>query len=77
MKQDIATDEKFMRRALALAAEAARRGEVPVGAVVVMDGEIVSEGFNLRSSFAVTTAPNAASFSTSPPNTKRLSVCSI
>lgn len=48
MKQDITTDEKFMRRALALAAEAARRGEVPVGAVVVMDGEIVSEGFNLR-----------------------------
>ena len=48
MKQDIATDEKFMRRALALAAEAARHGEVPVGAVVVMDGEIVSEGFNLR-----------------------------
>jgi tRNA(adenine34) deaminase len=35
-----------MRRALALAAEAERHGEVPVGAVVVADGEIVGEGWN-------------------------------
>ena len=41
-------DEKFMRRALELAAEAASLGEVPVGAVVVMDGEIVSEAYNRR-----------------------------
>lgn len=41
-------DEKFMRRALELAAEAARLGEVPVGAVVVKDGEIISEAFNRR-----------------------------
>lgn len=39
-------DETFMRRALALAREAALLGEVPVGAVVVRDGEIVGEGFN-------------------------------
>jgi tRNA(adenine34) deaminase len=36
----------FMRRALELAAEAARRGEVPVGAVVVLDGSAIGEGFN-------------------------------
>ena len=36
----------FMRRALELAGEAARRGEVPVGAVVVLDGTAIGEGFN-------------------------------
>ena len=37
-----------MRRALELAREAAREGEVPVGAVVVCEGKIVSEGRNRR-----------------------------
>lgn len=36
----------FMTRALALAEQAASLGEVPVGAVVVANGEIVGEGFN-------------------------------
>lgn len=35
-----------MREALALAREAAARGEVPVGAVVVSDGTVVGRGFN-------------------------------
>ena len=35
-----------MRRALDLAAEAAAAGEVPVGAVVTLDGVIVGEGRN-------------------------------
>jgi tRNA(adenine34) deaminase len=39
-------DEKFMRRALELARDAEAAGEVPVGAVIVRDGEIVAEGFN-------------------------------
>ena len=39
-------DERFMRLALALAAEGAARGEVPVGAVVVHDGEVIGRGFN-------------------------------
>lgn len=38
--------EPHMRRALALAREAADDGEVPVGAVVVLNGEIVGEGRN-------------------------------
>ena len=38
--------ENFMREALALAAEAAAAGEVPVGAVVVRDGEVVGRGSN-------------------------------
>jgi len=41
-------DERLMRRALALAARAARQGDVPVGAVVVCDGMIVGRGYNRR-----------------------------
>jgi tRNA(adenine34) deaminase len=35
-----------MRRALDLAERAAAEGEVPVGAVLVRDGEIIGEGWN-------------------------------
>ncbi len=38
--------EIWMRRALALAGQAAAEGEVPVGAVVVKDGEVLGEGYN-------------------------------
>lgn len=41
-------DEYFMRKALELANESALEGEVPVGAVVVKDGEIVGTGRNRR-----------------------------
>jgi tRNA(adenine34) deaminase len=41
-----ALDEAFMRHALELAREAAALEEVPVGAVIVKDGEIVGEGYN-------------------------------
>ena len=37
-----------MRLALALAREAMSLGEVPVGAVVVRDGRVLSQAFNLR-----------------------------
>jgi tRNA(adenine34) deaminase len=40
------SDPHFMSQALALADEAAKRGEVPVGAVVVKDGAIIGRGFN-------------------------------
>lgn len=39
-------DERFMRRCLALAEQASAMGEVPVGAVVVFENEIVGEGYN-------------------------------
>ncbi len=42
------TDLDFMQRALELAREASRLGEVPVGAVVVSDGAILAQAFNLR-----------------------------
>ena len=41
-------DEKFMRLALELAAQAASLGEVPVGAVAVKDGAIIGRGYNRR-----------------------------
>jgi len=39
-------DEYYMREALSLARSAECLGEVPVGALVVRDGEIVGRGFN-------------------------------
>ncbi|MFQ5720550.1 MAG: tRNA adenosine(34) deaminase TadA [Acidobacteriota bacterium] len=42
----MSTDETFMDRALALGREAADGGEVPVGAVAVLDGEMIGEGTN-------------------------------
>ena len=40
------TDADYMRLALELARQAEQAGEVPVGAVVVKDGEVVGRGFN-------------------------------
>lgn len=40
--------QTFMTEALRLAAFAATIGEVPVGAVVVKDGEIIGRGYNRR-----------------------------
>jgi tRNA(adenine34) deaminase len=39
-------DEHFMRRALELAQRAQEEGEVPIGAVVVLNNEIAGEGWN-------------------------------
>ncbi|NNC20878.1 nucleoside deaminase [Corallococcus exiguus] len=44
MSDDIA----FMQQALELAREAASLGEVPVGAVAVLDGNVVGIGYNRR-----------------------------
>jgi tRNA(adenine34) deaminase len=40
------TDEVFMRRALELARRAEQEGEVPIGALVVLNGEVIGEGWN-------------------------------
>jgi tRNA(adenine34) deaminase len=40
------SDEDFMRRALELARQGRAEGEVPVGAVVVLDGTVIGEGWN-------------------------------
>jgi len=42
-----ALDHQFMSRAMELARKAEALGEIPVGAVVVHNGEVIGEGFNL------------------------------
>ncbi len=42
----VSSDEKWMRYALTLAHKAAELGEVPVGAVLVRDDQLLSEGWN-------------------------------
>lgn len=42
------TDTDYMKIALDLAHQAAEAGEVPVGALVVKDDEIISQAFNMR-----------------------------
>ena len=43
-------DEKFMKKAMALAKKAYEADEVPVGAVIVKDGKILASAFNKRES---------------------------
>lgn len=45
-----ADDERFMQEALDQAREAARAGEVPIGAVVVYQGKVIARAHNLRES---------------------------
>lgn len=40
------TDEYWMQQAIALAAQAASIGEIPVGAIIVSQNEIIGSGFN-------------------------------
>jgi tRNA(adenine34) deaminase len=49
-------DRAMMQRALDLAREAAGMGEVPVGALIVRDGKIISQAFNLRETLQDPTA---------------------
>ncbi len=41
-------DQVFMHMALGMAKEAYRAGEVPVGAVLVKEGEVIATGYNRR-----------------------------
>lgn len=45
-----------MREAIRLARKAKKRGEVPIGAVVVLNGRIVGRGYNLRTKLQMATA---------------------
>lgn len=49
-------DIAFLRLALGLAREAMTLGEVPVGAVVTLDGRIISQAYNLRETLRDPTA---------------------
>ena len=41
-------NEHFMDEALNLAKKALKKDEVPIGAVIVLDGKIIAKGFNTR-----------------------------
>ena len=47
-EEKIITDEKYMLEAIKEASEAAGAGEVPVGAVIVRNGEIIARAHNTR-----------------------------
>ena len=50
MQNTIDMEEKFMKEALKQAKKAAAIGEMPVGTVIVRDGDIISRGYNKRES---------------------------
>jgi tRNA(adenine34) deaminase len=52
----VKTDEYFMRTALAEARTAAECGETPVGAVLVIDGEVIAAAHNMRETWQDPTA---------------------
>ena len=49
-------DEHFMRLALAAAEQAAAQGETPIGAVLVVDGEVIATAHNMRETWQDPTA---------------------
>lgn len=53
---DTHREERYMRAALDIARQAGERGEVPVGAVLVLDDEIIADGCNLTISTSDPTA---------------------
>ena len=50
------THQEYMKRALELAAQAGAEGDVPVGCVIVRDGQIIGEGRNRREEHGDATA---------------------
>ncbi len=48
MRESEENDLKWMKAALSLAEKAAQLGEIPVGAIVVCNGAVVGEAYNLK-----------------------------
>lgn len=49
-------DQQFMRQAIRLAQEAESKGEVPVGALIVHEGQVIAEAYNYKESKPCSTA---------------------
>ena len=56
MEYNTKTDEQYMRMALSEAADAYEADEVPVGAVVVLNGKVIARGHNLTETLHDVTA---------------------
>lgn len=48
--------DKFMKSALKCAEKALKEGEVPIGAVVILDGKVIARGHNRRTKRQLATA---------------------
>ncbi len=73
-------DESFMRKALVEAERAFQKGEIPVGAVVVCRGQIISRAHNMTETLTDVTAHAEMQAITSAANTlggKYLSDCTL
>ena len=55
-EEQIKADEQFMMKAIAEAEESARVGEIPIGAVVVCRGRVISRAHNLTETLCDVTA---------------------
>lgn len=49
-------DQKYMEMALSEARKAAELGEIPIGAVLVLDGEVIAKAHNMRETWQDATA---------------------
>ena len=80
MNANLPDDERYMRMALAEAKQAFGKGEVPVGCVIVANGQIVGRGHNLTETLADVTAHAEIQAITAAANTlggKYLTQCSL
>ncbi len=48
MRKKLTEDEKYMREAIRLAKMAEKNGDVPIGCVIVYEGEVIGRGYNRR-----------------------------
>lgn len=74
------SDEKFMQAAISEAKKAGQVNEVPIGAVIVYEGEVIATGFNIREA-TQTTLSHAELLAIQEANEKigswRLEDCSL
>ena len=80
VEEQLKTDEQFMRKALAEAEESARAGEIPIGAIVVCKGRVISRAHNLTETLCDVTAHAEMQAITSAANTlggKYLTDCTL
>ena len=69
--------DKFMKAALKCAQKGLEEGEVPIGAVVVLDGNIISRGHNRRTKKQIATAHAAIEKACKKLKSWRIPECEI
>ena len=64
--ENIFTDEYFMKKALQEAEIAFEKGEIPVGAIIVIDNKVIARGHNLTEMLVDVTAHTEMQAITAP-----------